>query len=112
MKLFFPNVLKLIAVENLVAQNPSYHSSSRYKMLLDVRDTAIPIPTSFVPTYVAEYDISMEIGIFVATLIVYDAREYLFSAIFVTRLSYTSKSSHLTKRYLSRLLLPDMHLTI
>ena len=69
-----------------------------------MRDTSVPVPVAKVPTFVADDDVAMKIDAFVATLIVYDTGELLLYVSFVARLSYASKLSHLTKRYLCRLL--------
>ena len=72
-------------------------------MLLNMRDNSVPIPASVVPTWVAEDDVATRVNILFATLIVYDTGEYIPYACFVTELSITWQSSHLTKRYLDRI---------
>ena len=69
------------------------------KMLLNVRDSNVPTPIATTQTWVAGDDVSITIGAFLATLIVYDVGEHLLYVGSAIGLSNVSKLSHLTKRY-------------
>ena len=71
-------------------------------MLRDTPGTTVSVPAAEVPTWVAEHDVEIKIGTFLATLIVYDASAYLLYFAIFTKLIFNSKLSQWIERYLCR----------
>ena len=51
-------------------------------MLVQERDTTVSIPAYDVPAWMIQGDIDNKIGIFLATLVIYDASKHYSSSIF------------------------------